>query len=223
MADEAVRARVPAWDVATRLFHWSLMALIVFAWWSVENHHLDWHKTAGSAVAGLLVFRLWWGFFGGSTARFGDFLRGPKALAAYLFGRGDKGRPSLGHNPLGGLSVIALLLTCIAVVGFGLFAVDTDGLESGPLSFLVDYDQGRLASKLHDYAFQVLEALVVLHLLAIAFYTFVKRQPLVDAMLDGRKPAEDGKTPLKPASFFALLFGLALGAATTYVLIKMGS
>ena len=57
------------WDLPTRLFHWLLAALVAFSWWSHEGH-LDWHRLSGFAIAGLLVFRLWWGIAGSSTARF---------------------------------------------------------------------------------------------------------------------------------------------------------
>ncbi|HVZ28996.1 MAG TPA: cytochrome b/b6 domain-containing protein [Asticcacaulis sp.] len=212
-------AKVKVWDIWTRLFHWSLAGLIAFAWWSVENHHLDWHKIAGSVIAGLLVFRLWWGVFGGSTARFADFVKGPGAIFSYL---GGKKPVTLGHNPLGALSVLALLLSCAAVVGFGLFASDTDGLESGPFASQVNYDQSVLAGTLHGYAFEAVKWLVVLHLLAIAYYAMIKREPLLGSMIHGQKPATEGDRTLKPAGILSTLIGLALGAATTWALIKFG-
>ncbi len=211
------RTHIAVWDVPTRLFHWLLAGLIVFAWWSAETDHLSWHKMAGSTIAGLLVFRLWWGFFGGSTARFADFLRGPKTVFAYLSGKGEDGR--IGHNPLGALSVIALLLTTLTIVVAGLFAVDTDGIESGPFSYLVDFDGGRLAAKIHGYAFEALEILIGLHILAILVYTLFKRQPLLPAMIHGKTPAKAGETPLKPGGLVSLLIGLVLGAATAGGLI----
>jgi len=211
---------IKVWDLATRLFHWALVILIGFAWWSFEAGHLDWHKKAGSVVAGLMVFRVWWGLFGGSTARFSQFVRGPKAVYDYVF----KGKKSgIGHNPLGAVSVIALLLIIAAVIAFGLFAIDTDGLESGPFSNLISYDQGRLASHLHGLAFKALEALVVLHILAIGFYSLVKKQPLITAMITGKKPAQDGEDGLKPANLWALLIGLILGCATAYGLIILSA
>jgi cytochrome b len=209
--------RIAVWDLPTRLFHWLLAGLIVFAWWSADGDHLAWHKMAGSSIAGLLVFRLWWGLFGGSTARFSDFLRGPKTVLAYLSGEDKTGR--IGHNPLGALSVIALLLNTLVIVVAGLFAVDTDGLESGPLSNLVDFDGGRLASKIHGYGFKSLEILIGLHLVAILFYTFVKRQPLVPAMVHGKTPARPDTAPLKPGGLVSLLVGLVLGGATAAGLI----
>ncbi len=209
--------RIAVWDVPTRLFHWLLAGLIVFAWWSAQSDHLAWHKMAGSSIAGLLVFRLWWGLFGGSTARFADFLRGPKSVLAYLSGKGDKGH--IGHNPLGALSVIALLLNTLVIVVAGLFAVDTDGLESGPLSNLVDFDTGRMASKIHGTGFETLEILIGLHLLAILFYSVFKRQPLVPAMIHGKTPAQPDTAPLKPGGRLSLLVGLILGGATAAGLI----
>jgi len=212
-------ARIAVWDVPTRLFHWLLAGLIVFAWWTAENGHLDWHKQAGSAIAGLLVFRLWWGLFGGSTARFADFLRGPGTIWAYLSGKDAKG--SIGHNPLGALSVMALLLTTLVVVVAGLFSVDTDGLESGPLAYLVDYDSGRLASKIHGYGFEALEILIGLHIVAILFYGVFKRQPLIAAMIHGQKPAKTGQSPMKRGGVLSLLVGLVLGGAVAAGLIYL--
>ena len=220
MAEAAGTTRIAVWDLPIRLFHWLLVGLIVFAWWSAESDHLAWHKIAGATIAGLLVFRLWWGFFGSSTARFADFLRGPKSLLAYLSGKADDRR--IGHNPVGALSVIALLLTTLTIVVAGLFASDTDGVESGPLSNWLDYDGNRLASKVHGYAFEALEILIGLHILAIVFYTFAKRQPLVPAMIHGKKPAQDGELPLTRGGGLSLAIGVALGAITAGVLIWLG-
>jgi cytochrome b len=213
--------RIAVWDTATRLFHWGLAGLIVFAWWSAETRHLDWHKIAGSAIAGLLVFRLWWGLFGGSTARFAGFVRGPGAILAYL--RGKAKWSGAGHNPLGALSVVALLSTALAVMISGLFTVDTDGLESGPLSNLVDYDQGRLAADIHGYGFNVLEILIGLHLVAVAWYALIKRDGLIGAMLHGKRAAKGGMMALKPARLWALIVGLILGGAVTALLVHLGS
>ncbi len=212
-------ARIAVWDLPVRLFHWSLAALILFAWWSAETHHLDWHKIAGSLIAGLLVFRLWWGLFGGSTARFSDFVRGPGTIFNYL--RGKTKAVSAGHNPLGALSVLALLLTAVTVVVSGLFAVDTDGIESGPFSDLVDFDQGRLAAEIHGYGFAALEGLVVLHLLAIVWYTFVRHEGLIAAMLHGGKAAREGMTAMKPAKWWALIAGLLLAGGVAGWLIHL--
>ena len=208
------RDRVAVWDLPIRLFHWALLVLAVTAWWSQKSGDLTLHRMAGSTVAGLLVFRIWWGVFGSSTARFASFVKGPRAALAYAR-TGEHSAP--GHNPLGGWSVVALIACLVVLVGCGLFAVDVDGLESGPLSSLVTFETGRLASKVHGLAFQTLEALVVLHLVAIAFYAVFKRQDLMGPMVTGRRrgtgPAMTGGSPV------ALGVGLILGAATTAALL----
>lgn len=219
------RGRVRIWDLPTRLFHWGLVILIGLAWWSVSTQQLALHRTVGALVAGLVVFRVWWGLFGGSTARFSHFLRGPGAVLAYARGlvRRDAGEETVtpGHNPMGGWSVAVLLALTATIVGFGLFAGDVDGLESGPLAGLLDYDGGRFASHWHGKAFDLMKLLVLLHLAAIAFYAVFKRENLVRAMIDGRKPRVDDQDALQPARLWALVIGLALGGGVAWLLIRM--
>jgi cytochrome b len=197
------------WDLPIRLFHWLLAALIAFSWWAHEDH-LDWHRLSGFAIAGLLVFRLWWGLAGSSTARFSSFLKGTGGVLAYL--RGAPAGP--GHNPLGGWSVAAMLATLIVQIALGLFSVDQDGFESGPLARLVDFDTGRLAAAGHELVFNLLVALIVLHLAAIGWYGF-RRKNLVGPMITGRTTASDGATELEPAPIWKLLVGLILGLTTS--------
>jgi cytochrome b len=183
----ATKLSARLWDGPTRMVHWGLVALIGFAWWSAEAGRMEWHRAAGYAVLGLLVFRLLWGFAGSVSARFASFVRGPAATLAYLRTLPSRAHAETpGHNPLGAWSVLAILATLAAQVVTGLFAVDVDGLESGPLSDRVDFDAGRAFAHWHHLSFQVLEALVVLHLLAILFYAFYKRADLVRPMLTGR-------------------------------------
>jgi cytochrome b len=176
--------RVRVWDVPTRLFHWMLVALLLLSWWTAEKRMMDWHRLSGIVVLSLVVFRLVWGVIGGSTARFSSFLRGPAALLAYARG-GSEYAERPGHNPLGGYSVVVLLLLLAVQVVTGLFATDIDGLESGPLSYLVSFDQGRLAATVHETSFNLLLALSALHVLAIAFYLVIRRRNLVRAMVTG--------------------------------------
>ncbi len=205
-AGTLVRARL--WDWPTRLVHWALVALIGFAWWSAETDRLAWHRLSGYAVLGLLAFRLIWGFAGSGTARFSSFVRGPKATLAYartLASRAYKATP--GHNPLGAWSVLAILACLTAQVVTGLFAVDIDGLESGPLADRVSFDVGRDFAEWHEWSFTALQVLVVLHLLAIAFYALYKRVDLVRPMVTGRQAFETD-----PRLSFAPLWRTALVA-----------
>ena len=183
--DAAVSARL--WDGPTRIVHWSLVGLIGFAWWAGEAGRMDWHRLAGYGVLSLLVFRLLWGVCGSGTARFASFVKGPAATLAYIHTLPSRARKDLpGHNPLGAWSVLAILATLVAQVGTGLFAVDVDGLESGPLSDRVDFDTGRRFAQWHHWSFWLLEALVALHLAAIVFYAVYKRADLVRPMITGR-------------------------------------
>jgi cytochrome b len=163
---EPADAPVRLWDAPTRIFHWSLVVLILVSWLTAGKQ-MDVHRLSGYAVLGLVVFRLWWGVAGGSTARFASFLKGPKATLAYVRGMGARKASDLaGHNPVGAWSVVLMILVLAAQVTLGLFAVDIDGIESGPLSDLVDFDTGRAMAEAHELTFRILQALIVLHLAA---------------------------------------------------------
>lgn len=172
------------WDLPTRLFHWLIVLLIGFSWWSAETGHMDWHYKSGMMILNLVTFRIVWGLIGGSTARFAKFVKSPMAVVAYF--RRPKGEPhAAGHNPLGGYSVVALLLLLVIQVGTGVFSVDVDGIESGPLSYLVSFDQGRFAAHVHHLSFTLLQVLVGLHLLAILYYR-IRGRKLIMPMVTGR-------------------------------------
>ncbi len=201
------------WDLPIRLFHWALVVLIGFSWWSAENYHMDWHRLSGQAMLFLIAFRLIWGVIGSDTARFVHFLKGPRAVRTYL---ADRNAPThVGHNPMGGWSVVAMLAILGTQVVSGLFAVDIDGIESGPLSHLVDFDQGRLASAIHGLCFTVLQALVVLHVLAVIFYLAVRRRNLIGPMVIGSAAAK-APVPVRHAGPVALVVALALSAALAW-------
>ncbi|CAN5609068.1 cytochrome b/b6 domain-containing protein [soil metagenome] len=183
------------WDLPVRLFHWLLVALLGFSWWSGDQHQMDWHRRSGYCILALLVFRIYWGFAGGRTARFTQFVRGPRAAFTYARSVATGAHASTpGHNPLGGWSVVVMLGTLVAMVLAGLFAVDVDGLESGPLSDYVSFDQGRIAAELHGFVFNLLLALVALHVVAILFYLVRLRTNLIGPMVTGRRPARDGES-----------------------------
>jgi cytochrome b len=143
---------------------------------------IDWHGRLGIFILGLLVFRIVWGFIGSTHSRFSTFFPTFSRLVAYLKGRWQ----GIGHNPLGGLSVIALLATLAVQVGTGLFANDDIAFE-GPLFDFVDKSFSDQLTGWHNTVFDFLLALVVLHLVAIIFYRWVKKTNLVVPMLTGKK------------------------------------
>jgi cytochrome b len=195
----------PVWDLPVRLVHWLLAGLIAFSWWSVHHHHTDWHIWSGCAILTLLIFRLLWGFVGSSTARFASFVRGPRAVADHLRGRWS----GIGHTPLGALSVLAIFLAVIVQVGLGLISQDEDGLYLGPLSRLVSSDTSDKARDLHELWFNVVLALIVLHVAAIIFYRF-RGQHLTKPMITGRAVLNPGAQPMRPAKWWVALICLAV-------------
>jgi cytochrome b len=204
------RVEQPVWDLPVRLVHWLLAALIAFSWWSVHNHHTDWHIWSGCAILTLLIFRLLWGFVGSSTARFASFVRGPRGVADYLRGRWS----GIGHNPLGALSVLVLFAALAVQVGLGLVAEDEDGLFTGPLYRLVSIDTSDKARDLHELWFNVILGLIVLHVVAIIYYR-LRGRPLTKAMITGRAVIDSGTQPMRPGKWWVALLCLAAGIAIT--------
>lgn len=207
---------VRAWDLPTRLFHWSLVALITGAWASasfseaLHDATLRLHRWTGYTILVLLVWRLIWGFVGAPTSRFFNFLSSP--LTAFRYGLdlvAGRTRHYLGHNPLGAWMILALLMTVLAQAGIGLFTSEHDDLAAGPLARLVADDWAKPIRHWHHLVFnRVLLPLIGLHIVANILYGLVKRDPLVEAMVTGVKPAGhyvDGAIAVTSAPARALL------------------
>jgi cytochrome b len=180
----AADATVRVWDRAVRLIHWSMAVLIPALWWTAEEGYLEQHRVLGLILLALILFRLIWGVVGSATARFASFLRGPQAIGAYLRGQGHT---PLGHNPLGGWSVAALLGLIGVQLSLGLIAQDEYAVVAGPLNHLVAYDTAQAATELHEAVFNGIAALIALHIAAVLFYQFGRRTNLIGPMLTGRK------------------------------------
>ena len=210
-APAGARTRVRVWDGFTRLTHWLLVVLMSVSWWTARHHHMDYHRYSGYGLLGVLIFRLYWGVFGSTTARFAHFVKGPRSIWLYLRSKAEHMAP--GHNPLGALSVLALIGLLLAQVTLGLFSVDVDGIESGPLSHWVSFEVGRECSRLHQLGFVVLKAFIVVHIAAVVFYWIFKRDNLLWSMITGLKDWRHGTLPhIEFASAWRALFGIALAA-----------
>lgn len=212
VAPRETRETIKLWDMPVRLFHWSLVVLIPALWWSAKADHLDMHKRLGLAVLALLLFRLLWGILGSSTARFTQFVRGPGAVLAYVLGKTGQDK-ALGHNPLGGWSVMGLLGILLIEVILGLFAQDVDGLEPGPLTHFVSYDAADAARHWHHFLFNGILVLVAVHVAAILFYLLVKRDNLIGAMVTGRKRVPESMLEPAQGAITAPLWKAALSVA----------
>jgi cytochrome b len=191
------RTSVQAWDWPTRAFHWTLVFCIASAWVSfrfssaIGDPTLRWHRWNGYAILVLIVFRLLWGFVGSSTSRFAAFFPSPFKSLRYAAGmlRGAK-EPYLGHNPLGSWMIFALLAGVAVQAGLGLFSLEHNEIVAGPLKRLVSHETSEAITKWHVWGFNLLLALIAAHLTANILYGFVKKDPLIRAMVTGRKPAE---------------------------------
>jgi cytochrome b len=184
----APRDTIRVWDLPTRIFHWLLVACIIgsVVTSQIGGNAMIWHFRFGFAIATLLLFRLVWGVVGGRWSRFTSFLYSPASVIRYLRG---EGRPehAVGHNPLGAGSVFALLVLLIAQVSTGVFS-DDEIAAVGPFAMFVSNATVSLATTYHtSYGKFALIALIVLHLAAIAYYYFAKRDNLIEPMLNGDK------------------------------------
>lgn len=207
---------VRIWDLPVRLFHWAIVLLVPALWATHQWELMDVHILLGEIMLGLVLWRLLWGVLGSSTARFASFVRGPAAVLRYLRGGGK----AFGHNPLGGWSVVAMLLLLAVQVGLGLFAIDEDALFGGPLSHLVSYDAARTLAERHETIFWVLVGLIALHVGAILWYRIARRDDLVTPMITGRGDPVEGAGPLVPAPLWRFLLSVVLAASITLVIVR---
>lgn len=186
------------WDFPTRLFHWTLVILFVVSWSSAEFDFFTIHYYSGYGMVALILFRLAWGFAGSDTASLLRCFSSPLTVISYI-GEMFKRKPGndVGHNPIGGYAVLALVGLIAAQVTTGLFAQDIDFVNAGPLSDLISFDAGTAMSDLHYLIFDILLILVAIHLSAVAFHELYKGERLIKAMFTGWR-SYDENGPITP-------------------------
>ena len=187
--------RIKVWDIAIRVFHWSLVLLFFVAYLSGDDES-SLHIYSGYAVMGLVAFRIAWGFVGTRHARFADFIYGLGATVRYarsLLAR----RPIhyLGHNPLGGWMVVALLLSVLGSCWSGLELYGAHG--HGPLADFGSQaissagsersSERRLWHEIHEALSNFTLFLVFLHIVGALSASAIHRENLVKAMITGYK------------------------------------
>ncbi|WP_395342562.1 cytochrome b/b6 domain-containing protein [Ningiella sp. W23] len=215
------------WDIPTRLFHWSLLGVFVFQFVTgdILDDAMQLHFYGGYVALGLILFRIIWGFVGSYHARFSSFIYSPSTALQYLMGR-PKLQQYLGHNPLGAYSVLAILAVMLTQAVSGLFMTDDIFLD-GPYHGAFDGALDDAMNWLHHNAISLMWGLIVLHLSAIAFYSFKKKQRLVPAMLHGKKPVSHSQTSDTPADlnvvthWWRFLIVVAVVAVFVYCLVNV--
>ena len=192
-------ATVAVWDLPTRLFHWALVTTLLSTWPSYQYAEAlgdptqKWHRYNGYAILVLVVFRLIWGVMGSSTARWSSFVRWPWDAARYgLDLVSGRDRKFLGHNPMGTYMILALLAAVTGQAMLGLVIVEHNDTTWGPLYKLVDEGLQKTVRRWHGAGlYWVILPLIAAHIVANSLYGLIKKDPLVRAMVTGRKPAAD--------------------------------
>jgi cytochrome b len=211
---------IQVWDIPTRLFHWILVGLVVlsFITGKIGVTAMRYHEWSGFAILVLVVFRIMWGFIGGQQSRFSNFVKGPAAVIRYASSllRKDS-KPHIGHNPLGGWTILALLASLLIQVGTGLFAND-DILTEGPLYALVSKQTSDWLTGVHHLNQKILLVLVLIHIAAAIFYLIAKRENLIKPMISGNKIWQKNIDSTLGNPAIAVLLVVAV-AAVAYVII----
>jgi cytochrome b len=231
MADQSEQ-KIRIWDLPVRLFHWTLVVLMAVSYFSGQagGGWMKLHFWSGYTILTLLLFRIVWGFVGSTTARFSHFVKGPLAAIEHLKELAGTDRPrDVGHNPLGGAMVMALLLGLLLQGVAGLFSADTDeGTVSGPLANLAPDKWVDRATAFHHFWINVLLVLVALHVLAALIYLVWKRQNLIGAMFTGHKPLDDVIAPGEPRPALSFASGrvaivlFVACAVVVYCIVRVG-
>jgi cytochrome b len=208
--------------VPVRVFHWLLVLLVLsqIVTASIGGNAMQFHAFGGYAILALAVFRILWGFFGGTHARFGDFVRGPRAVAGYAKALLAKSHPAhRGHNPLGGWSVLAMLGLLLVQATTGLFAND-DVMMEGPLAKHVSDRASAIATGIHDVNAAMLLALIAVHVAAVLFHLLAKKENLIVPMITGRKPSSPSASTARYGSVWLAALLLGCSAAAVYFVVR---
>jgi len=217
---------VRVWDLPVRLFHWSLVLLVAFQFYSgnVGGNVMRWHMISGYTILALVIFRVGWGIAGSTTARFSHFFAGPRAALTFARRLWSHTPESFaGHNPVGGWMVLALLALLAVQAGSGLFANDDISTE-GPLAVLVSKATSDGMTAIHHVTQKLLLALIALHVLAVLYHWRVLKQNLIRAMFTGvkRLPAELAQemSAVRFASSWRALGLLVAAAVLVWLLVS---
>jgi cytochrome b len=190
---------IKVWDLPVRIFHWSLVVLFIAAYVtnSLGSDYFVYHLWSGYALIILVSFRIVWGLVGTYHARFNHFVKNPVATAKYalsVFKKKDK--HYLGHNPLGAVMVVVLLIAILVQAITGLFTND-EIFNVGPLYAYINDELSLQLTSLHRQLFYWILGAIALHIIAVIAHVIFKRDNIIRAMFSGNKnlpTQEDSQT-----------------------------
>lgn len=207
--------KIRVWDLPTRLFHWALLLLFVLLFVTAYAGQIDAHAAIGQAVLVLVLFRLVWGFVGSQTSRFRDFVKGASSIRSYL----ASGQPAtLGHNPLGGVMVVALLATLLGQALSGMFASDGIAFD-GPFAHWITSVASNAITGLHIALAYVIAGLVAVHVVAVLLHWILRRENLIAPMFSGKKWVRAGTAQPRFATS-TIAFAIVLLTAIALVAVR---
>jgi cytochrome b len=214
---------VRIWDLPTRLFHGLLIVCVagLVITGELGGGAMRLHFLFGYGVLTLVLFRLVWGCVGGHWSRFASFVPSPAQLRAYLDALRSHNAPkSIGHNPLGALSVMAMLLMLLLQVLSG-FISDDEITATGPWTRLVPNAWIELATQYHaDIGKMILIVLVALHVASVLYYKYFKDEDLITPMIRGDKPLPIA-TPTSRDTLTSRVFALSILLACAYAVYQL--
>jgi len=176
-----MKKSIRVWDLPTRIFHWLFAFIVIGSIMTIQLGEQQLHAYCGYTALILIFFRIIWGFIGPFHIRFVNFIPTWSKLRAYFQGISFGG---LGHNPLGALSVIALICMPLIQGLTGLF-IDDDIAFTGPLSKYISNDLVSTLSSIHRINSNLIYGVIGLHVVAILYYLIFKRKNLIKPMIDG--------------------------------------
>lgn len=212
------------WDLPVRIFHWTLVVAFIAAFVTdrLGVAYFKYHVWCGYTVLVLVAFRIIWGFVGTRHARFCNFVRGPAAIWHYLRGKELRGREGhfAGHNPLGALMVLALLIGLLLQAVTGLFSND-EIFNVGPLYGYIDNELSLRLTSLHRQLFYWIAGAIGVHILAVLAHRIFKKENLVKAMFTGRKTAVAQHEAIETShTLLAAVFVIVLSSALTWLVMS---
>lgn len=215
--------KILVWDLPLRIFHWGFVISIVGAWITHElgEDYISLHMQFGYVALGLVSFRLIWGVIGPHYSQFKTFFPSPKLIHRYIKSKKEDGNNAiLGHNPLGSLSVFAMLVLVLIQSVSGLFMND-EIFTTAPYHNSLGSDVDKIMNFIHKNAFDIIQLLILLHIGAIIYYKIFKKQALASSMFTGKKIGNEKSLSIKSSKIVLAIIVAIIVTAFIYWLVVL--